>query len=272
LGHNAVVARSPVMLDQNATGIDFRALFEAVPGRYLVLAPDLTILAVSDAYTRMTMTVRAALLGRGIFDVFPDDPNRPDAAAANALRASLRRVLELRRADAMAAQKFLAPRPITKGGGFEERYWSALNTPVFDSLGELRWIIHRVQDATDLETLRVEEGALETRIGEQQRTIEQLHAANQELARRVDEGAKRRHERPGPVADAETMPAVGAATGAIAHDFNNLLAAIMGNLDLLGDQTGLDATGREVLGEAQRAALRGAELARRLLAFAGRKL
>jgi PAS domain-containing protein len=30
--------------------IDFRALFEAVPGLYLVLRPDFTIVAVSDAY------------------------------------------------------------------------------------------------------------------------------------------------------------------------------------------------------------------------------
>lgn len=56
---------------------DFRALFEAAPGLYLVLAPDLTIVAVSDAYLRATMTTRAEILARGLFDVFPRQPRRP---------------------------------------------------------------------------------------------------------------------------------------------------------------------------------------------------
>jgi PAS domain-containing protein len=53
---------------------NFRAIFEAIPGAYLVLAPDLTIVAVSDSYARATMTERAQIVGRGIFEVFPDTP------------------------------------------------------------------------------------------------------------------------------------------------------------------------------------------------------
>ncbi len=57
------------------TGTPFRALFESAPGLYLVLAPeDFSIVAVSDAYLRATMTERAAIMGRKVFDVFPDDP------------------------------------------------------------------------------------------------------------------------------------------------------------------------------------------------------
>jgi hypothetical protein len=37
---------------------DFRMLFEAAPGLYLVLIPDLRIVAASDAYPRATMTSR----------------------------------------------------------------------------------------------------------------------------------------------------------------------------------------------------------------------
>ncbi|MGN1285038.1 MAG: hypothetical protein ACI4XG_00365, partial [Bradyrhizobium sp.] len=55
---------------------DFKALFEAAPGLYLVLTqPDFRIVAVSDAYLRATKTERAAILGRGLFDVFPDNPD-----------------------------------------------------------------------------------------------------------------------------------------------------------------------------------------------------
>ena len=54
--------------------VDFRALFEAAPGLYLVLDPDLRIVAASDAYLQATMTRRGEIMGRGIFDVFPDNP------------------------------------------------------------------------------------------------------------------------------------------------------------------------------------------------------
>ena|SRR5713226_562618 len=43
---------------------DFRTLFESAPGLYLVLTPDRTIAAASDAYLHATMTKRAEVLGR----------------------------------------------------------------------------------------------------------------------------------------------------------------------------------------------------------------
>ena len=36
--------------------LDYRRLFEASPGLYALLRPDLTIAAASDAYLRATMT------------------------------------------------------------------------------------------------------------------------------------------------------------------------------------------------------------------------
>ena len=58
---------------------DFRAMFEAAPGLYLVLDPELRIVAASDAYLDATMTRREEIVGRPIFDVFPDNPEDPEA-------------------------------------------------------------------------------------------------------------------------------------------------------------------------------------------------
>src|SRR5271167_1815310 len=112
---------------------DFRRLFQSAPGCYLVLSPDLTILAVSDAYLKATMTQRVEIVGRGIFDVFPDNPHDPAATGVANLRASMGRVLAEKRSDAMPVQKYDIRRPDSEGGGFEERYWSPVNAPV---LGE----------------------------------------------------------------------------------------------------------------------------------------
>ena len=66
---------------------------------------------------------------------------------------------------------------------------------------------------------------------------------------------------------AQKMEAVGNLTGGIAHDFNNLLTTIIGNLDIAVFKSG-DSDLRPLLDAALRAALRGAELTRKLLAFA----
>src|SRR5947209_8044703 len=145
---------------------DFRALFESAPGLYLVLAPDLTIVAVSNAYLRATMTERAAIQGRNIFDVFPDNPNDPAATGARNLRASLERVLHNRAADAMAVQKYDIRRPEWQGGEFEERWWSPVNSPVLDADGSVSYIIHRVEDVTEFVRLKQQE-ALEHRRAEE---------------------------------------------------------------------------------------------------------
>ena len=48
----------------------------------------------------------------------------------------------------MAVQKYDIRRPESEGGGFEERYWSPLNTPVLDDKGGIACIIHSVKDVT----------------------------------------------------------------------------------------------------------------------------
>lgn len=125
---------------------DFRVLFEAVPGLYLVLTPDFRIAAVSDAYVRATMTRREEIIGRDIFEVFPDNP---DAIAGHNLKTSLQRVLQTRKREAMPVQRYDIPIPTEQGGGFAVRYWSAYNAPVPGADGAIAYIIHRVEDVTE---------------------------------------------------------------------------------------------------------------------------
>lgn len=133
---------------------DFRSLFESAPSYYLVLDPELAIVAVSNSYLRATMTNREEILGRGLFEVFPDNPDDPDATGVGNLRASLDRVRRDRVPDTMAVQKYDIRRPESEGGGFEVRYWSPLNSPVLAANGTLAYIIHRVEDVTEFVRLK----------------------------------------------------------------------------------------------------------------------
>jgi PAS domain S-box-containing protein len=70
---------------------------------------------------------------------------------------------------------------------------------------------------------------------------------------------------------AQKMEALGQLTGGLSHDFNNLLGIVIGNLDLLQETIKDDADKSELLNDAIQAALRGADLNQRLLAFARRQ-
>jgi PAS domain S-box-containing protein len=172
---------------------DFQALFQSAPGLYLVLTPDLNIVAVSDAYMRATMTKREEILGRGIFDVFPDNPDDPSATGGRNLRTSLHRVLQDKTSDTMAVQKYDIRKPESEGGGFEERFWSPFNSPVLGSDKEVAYIIHRVEDVTEFvrlkqQTLEQEKLAekLRTRAGQMEAEVYQRAAEVQEANRRLE--------------------------------------------------------------------------------------
>lgn len=134
---------------------DFQLLFESLPGFYLILQPeDFIIVAVSDAYLRATMTQREAILGKPLFEVFPDNPDDVSADGVSNLRASLLKVLEKERPNAMPIQKYDIRRP---DGSFEERHWKPVNTPVLNKDKKVYLIIHQVEDVTDMVRIKQEE-------------------------------------------------------------------------------------------------------------------
>ncbi len=153
---------------------DFQVLFESAPGLYLVLTSALAIVAVSAAYLKATMTKREEILGRGLFEVFPDNPDDPTATGVRNLKASLDRVLTNRVPDTMAVQKYDIRRPESEGGGFEERYRSPVNSPVLGADGKIAYIIHRVEDVTEFIRLKQEES-------EQRRITERLQTRAAEM-------------------------------------------------------------------------------------------
>lgn len=201
--------------------VDFRALFEGAPGLYLVLDPDLRIVGASDAYLAATMTRRDEIMGRGIFDVFPDNPEDPEATGVRNLSASLDRVRRLKVQDTMAVQKYDIQRPDEEGGGFTERYWSPKNTPVLDRAGELAYIIHRVQEVTEFVRLS-EKGS------EQEAEIFLRGQELQELNKQLREADQAKNE----------------FLSRMSHELRTPLAAIMGFSELLG-MANLDGRHRE---------------------------
>lgn len=154
---------------------DFRTVFASIPGRHLVLDRDFAIIDASDAYLEVALVKRADIIGRNLFEVFPDNPDDPAATGTRNLTASFDRVLRLKRPDAMPLQRYDRRGP---DGVFEEMYWKPLNTPVLDDSGEVKWILHSIEDVTDLVLAKHKRAKVTPRQLERRRIIDQLRVGN----------------------------------------------------------------------------------------------
>ena len=233
---------------------DFRVLFEALPGLYLVLDRDLVIVAASDAWLKATMTTRAAVIGRTVLEVFPENPAEVQAAGSASLRASLVRVRELGVPDVMAILRYDIRPP--DGGAFIERYWTPVNSPILGADGRVAYIINRVEDVTayvllqrrqqererQAEALQARASVLESEVfarsqevarvnGELVAEMERRHVAQVELER---ESGKLAATHAALVALQRSRDLL---TGMIVHDLRNPLTAALGYLDLLQART-----------------------------------
>lgn len=124
---------------------DFQMIFEGLPSAYLILTPDFKIVAASETYLKETYTKREEIIGRDLFEVFPDNPGDPTATGVANLTRSLNEALRTKQTHIMGIQRYDIP---LKGGEFEKRWWRPQNSPLIDKNGEVIYIVHFVEDIT----------------------------------------------------------------------------------------------------------------------------
>lgn len=132
--------------------LDFQYIFESLAELYMILDLNLNIIDISNAYANATLIKRENVIGKNIFDIFPDNPDDKTADGVKQLKFSLMQVLNYKVASTMTMQKYDIPK--SDGSGFEVRYWSPRNTPVLDKEGNLLCIIHRAEDVTEFAYLK----------------------------------------------------------------------------------------------------------------------
>jgi signal transduction histidine kinase/ActR/RegA family two-component response regulator len=132
------------------------ALFEAVfthspIGHYLLSpTPEATILAVNDAFLKASGRTREELVGVSLFEAFPRNPDDPADTGETVLRRSLARVVATGQPDRLPAQRYPIPVVLPNGAtGYEERFWTAVSTPVFGTDGAILCISHTTNDVTE---------------------------------------------------------------------------------------------------------------------------
>lgn len=130
--------------------LDYEAIFNATPGLHMVLgpAPDFCLLAVNDAWLVATETTREQVIGLPIFTAFPERPD-PDVDGVENVLASIQNVMDTKRLDVMAVQRYDIHGP---DGEWLERYWKPTHVPVFVSPDseEIKYILQCAEDLTNV--------------------------------------------------------------------------------------------------------------------------
>jgi serine phosphatase RsbU (regulator of sigma subunit) len=262
----------------NDAAIDYAGVFQALPGMVALLTPDLRYADANEEFLRLSGRTREQVVGRCLFDVFPDNPKDPGASGMRNLAASLKRVAATGERDAMALQRYDVEDP-ERPGEWEERYWSPVNAPVFGPDGNVVLLVHRVEEVTELirahggptgGRARVLEAELYTRARELQELNERLrqaHARQREVALALQEAMLPARRQVGHHnAAVRYRPAVGALN--VCGDWYDVVDLVGGNRigvavgDVVGH--GLEAAGvmgqlRSALSAASRVAAGPAE-------------
>ena len=134
--------------------LNFQTLFEAVPGMYLVLQPDWTIVAASDAYLHMLECDRDRVLGRSLLEFytapqaggpFQTEKNFQDNPAALGAvletEGILRQSLELVQAQKVSHTIVPRPYPFSRSAP-----WKITHSPLLDEAGDITHLVHCVEN------------------------------------------------------------------------------------------------------------------------------
>ena len=140
-----------------AAGPNYQRLFERVPASCMVLDADLVVVAMNDAMLRDTMSNRAEVVGRPLFEIFPANPDDLEATGTKAIREALDQVRRTLLADSIPVHRYDLPGP---DGRYVARYWSTVIEPVIGSDGEPLAIILMAQNVTDYVQFREQYKAL----------------------------------------------------------------------------------------------------------------
>ena len=143
----------------NKRSKDFLNIITYSPSTLLILTPEFEIIHASNRYLEATMADKRSIVGKNIFEAFPDNPDDPQANGVRNLKASLKEVLRTGELQKMPTQKYDVPHP---DGTFQEKFWKVVNAPVIGEDQQIEHIIHSVTDVTDQVKT---EAALELAVG-----------------------------------------------------------------------------------------------------------
>ena len=135
--------------------VDFRALFSTLPTPYVVMTPELIVVAANAAYLASTGRQLQDLVGVGVFVSFPETTDL-DEQGRSPIHRSMDRVVLTGLAETMPVQRYPIASP---DGTMSQRKWLVIHVPVLDPAGRVVLLVQRAEDITDFAVEREQAAA-----------------------------------------------------------------------------------------------------------------
>jgi signal transduction histidine kinase len=181
---NAGAAEAAEEKARTVADVDHRLIFERVSAPCLVLLPDaphFTVVAANDAYLALARSTRSERVGKALIDSAPRAPYLLAESQFEALRASLEQTALTRSVTRLLLEDDRSCNAVPPALGMTplRSRWAVINTPVDTDVGELRYIVHRVEPigsspSESAERERTEE--LECKLDQRTRELEKVLA------------------------------------------------------------------------------------------------
>jgi PAS domain S-box-containing protein len=129
--------------------IDYKDLFQSLSSAYIVFRvddPDFTIIEENEAHARAAMVKRDDVIGRPLFDVFPDTSEKYIKTGVSDLLESIRSVIETHKPDSMPLLNYDLK---DQSGELTTKYWAVSHHPLFNKEGDVYAVYQATEDITD---------------------------------------------------------------------------------------------------------------------------
>lgn len=130
--------------ERDGADISSRAFLHA-DSALCIVDRDMTFVVVNDAYCKLTQRARRDLVGRHMFEVFPDNPHA--TAGETSMRSSVQRVFSSGTADTLPLFRFDVD-DLQDPGTFIPRYWTVTNTAVLDPTGGVDFVTVHIEEVS----------------------------------------------------------------------------------------------------------------------------
>ena len=128
---------------------DFRTIFHSMPGIGIIVLPDSPHFTIEDVTNDLLKFIginKEEILGKKLFEVFLRDAENPGATGSQTLRSSFQQVLATKQKHETGIARYDVR---NSNGNFDEFYWHAVNTPILDNSGNVKFILFNSLNVTE---------------------------------------------------------------------------------------------------------------------------